>query len=744
MNLKHANLETIALLNQQFPEDFLRQDLAAFQAENHRLNAQLLELENQNAFLQQQISEVESEVFFDEQLREKEIETAHFFRNLFLEAHFPLLLLDAHGKVIEINSTAAKFLEKPREDFLQTNFRQYLDKKSSVEFLKLIQVYCQQQEECPTDYVFCLKNKTTFTLSLSKLSVAWHQLSVYLCFIQPHNIKMMHEQALRIDNLIIEQLREAVMITDTQSKIVRVNQAFCEITGYHESEVLGNSPSLLSSGRHSPDFYQKMWLDLQHHGWWAGEIWNKRKSGEVYPEWLQISRIHDSYHGQNYYAATFSDITERKAFQNHLDKLAFYDSLTQLPNRSLLKQFLAARLHRTEKGLQPLAVLFLDLDKFKDVNDHFGHDEGDLILKESTQRIVSRIRETDIAARIGGDEFVIVLSRFKKKADVLSVVNDLLQSLTLPYITNKGVHRLGGSIGIAFYPDHGETAEDLLRRADSAMYLAKRSGRNRYEIFDESQEQDMLHSSHLASLIWLALENPAEHIEMHYQPVFAVSELGKSYKYEALIRIYDQQRNRIYPNDFINYAEQNGLMPQLGYVLFEKTCQDVVKAQLDPRTRVGVNLSALQFRDEQLVTKLQQIAQVYNLPLSTFNFEVTESATMENLDWVSLALHDLKSKGCRILLDDFGTGFASLSVLKTLPVDVIKIDKSFVDDLEYSEESKQLIVAMIGMAKALKLKVITEGVETQAQMDWLVAKGVDYIQGYLLGKPQPYFLDFSS
>ncbi|WP_207710567.1 putative bifunctional diguanylate cyclase/phosphodiesterase [Thiosulfativibrio zosterae] len=743
--MKHANLEPASLFNQQFPEDFLRQDLAAFKEENHRLNAQLLELESQNAILQQQISEVEAESFFGEQLREREIETSLFFKSLFLDAHFPMLLLDSHGKVLEINHFAAKVFKKTRESFLQTNFRFYMDKKSSMNFLKLMQLYCKNDsDECPTDHIFSFKNGVSFTLSLSKVKVTWHQMTAYLCFIQPLHFKMMSDQALRIDNLIIEQLREAVMITDTESKIVRVNQAFCEITGYLESEVIGKSPAILSSGRHSPDFYQKMWLDLQHHGWWAGEIWNKRKSGEVFPEWLQISRIHDAFNGKNYYAATFSDITERKAFQNHLDKLAFYDSLTQLPNRSLLKQFLSARLHRTEKGQQPLAVLFLDLDKFKAVNDHFGHDEGDLILKEATQRIVSRIRETDIAARIGGDEFVIVLSRFKKKANVLSVVDELLQSLASPYVTVNGVHRLGASIGVAFYPEHGENAEDLLRRADSAMYVAKRSGRNRYEIFDESQEQDLLHSSHLASLIWRALEDPSAHIQMQYQPVFAVESPSVSFKYEALIRIFDEQRKMVYPNDFINYAEQNGLMPQLGYVLFEKVCQDLVAAQLDAGVRIGVNLSPLQFRNEDLVTKLEQIAQRYDLPLSRFNFEVTESATMENLDWVNMALQDLKSKGCRILLDDFGTGFASLSVLKTLPVDVIKIDKSFVDDLEYSEESKQLILAMIGMAKALKLKVITEGVETQAQMDWLVSKGVDYIQGYLLGKPQPYFLDSST
>lgn len=441
--------------------------------------------------------------------------------------------------------------------------------------------------------------------------------------------------------------------------------------------------------------------------------------------------------GQNFFAATFSDITDRKEFQAHLDKLAFYDSLTQLPNRQLLKQFLSNSLFRSDPQKNKLAVLFLDLDKFKDVNDRFGHDEGDLVLKESTQRITARIRESDMASRIGGDEFVVVLSRFKQREDVFKVAENLLESLAQPIKTVNGTHRLSVSIGVAFYPEHGNAPEDLLRRADTAMYQAKRSGRNGFSVFDLGQEDSIHESNRVLGIVWEAMEKPKQHIQMHYQPIFALDNPGTPAEYEALIRIVDSQQKMVFPDEFITRAEESGLMPKLGLIIFEQICQDILAIMLDSSTRIAVNLSVLQFSNELLVDELEVIAKRYKLSLSRFNFEVTETATMENLDWVVSALEKFRRKGCKVFLDDFGTGFASLSVLKNLPVDVVKIDRGFVQDLETSEQSTQLVLAMIGMAKALNLEIITEGVETQAQYDWLAAQDVDYLQGYLLGKPKP-------
>lgn len=726
-------------LQQMIDCDYLVQDLAAFKQENARLIEQQLAMEQQFNLLEQRISELEAEAIIQQQIEKNDAGVQKQFATLFDEAPAPMMLTNKHGDIEMLNQSACRMLHEPREAILGQNLRKFLQKQSSYDLLMVLRDSEASEDKVRAQKVFVLKSEEMFTLSLVRLSNQGQFAGYYLMSPMLVNLKEVSAQSLRLSNIIIDQIREGLMVTDSTGRIIRINQAFSEITGYSEKDVEGKTPTLLHSGRHTPAFYQQMWQEIQHHGWWAGEIWNRRKSGEVFPEWLQISRIHDQQTGQMFYVATFSDITDRKAHQNQLDRLAFYDTLTGLPNRTMLNQFLDAQLMRGKSdNPEKMAVLFLDLDKFKEVNDHYGHAEGDQVLREATQRITARIRETDMASRIGGDEFVLVLTRLQSKTEAENIAQDLLQILAEPYVTKRASHRLSASIGISLAPLHGDNVEDLMRRADAAMYRAKKLGRDGYQMFDSRDEARIVESNQMLKLLWRAVESPREFIEMHYQPIFGADNTDVPLHYEALIRLLDDEKNLIYPDLFISLAEQNGVIKALGDALFKVVCQDIVDHDLNPKVKIAVNLSPIQFHQENFIESLCDIACNYGLDLARFHFEVTETATIQNVHVMVDKLEQIKQQGARIMLDDFGTGYASLSILKSLPVDILKIDRSFVAELTDSVETQTMVKAMIAMAKALDLKVVTEGVETQQQFDWLYHHGVDYFQGYLLGKPKGF------
>lgn len=718
--------------------DYLLQDLAAYKDENARLAEIQLQLDEQCNLLQQKICELEAEALIQQQTQHEDNTVQKQFSTLFDESPAVMLLTNKHGDIEMLNQAACQMLNQSRDSLIGQNLRKFLQKQSSYDLLNLYLTAEESQERlAPSNHLFVLKTEQMFSLSMVKLSHQGQFGGYYLLTPMLINLKDVSNQSLRLSNIIIDQIREGLMVTDASGKIVRINHAFSEITGFSEQEVDGQTASILHSGRHSKAFYDRMWTEIQHHGWWAGEIWNRRKSGEIFPEWLQISRIHDQQTGQLFYVATFSDITDRKTHQNQLDRLAFYDSLTGLPNRSMLHQFLDAQVSRThEDHPYSIAVLFLDLDKFKEVNDHYGHAEGDQILREATQRITARIRESDIATRIGGDEFVIVLTRLQSAQEAELVAKDLLKMLSEPYQTKKSTHRLSASIGIAFAPMHGNNVEDLMRRADAAMYRAKQLGRNAFQIFDQQDENIIIESNQMLKLLWQAVEKPIAHIQMHYQPIYTRNNTQHPTHYEALVRLVDDNQNLIYPDLFISLAEQNGVINAFGMALFEAVCADIQKHQIDPNIKIAVNLSPVQFHQENFINELKRIAGQYEHKLDRFYFEVTETATIQNVHLISGLLSQMKDHGSMILLDDFGTGFASLSILKSLPVDILKIDRSFIQELEHSVETQSMIKAMIAMAKALGLKVVTEGVETQQQLDWLAEHEVDFYQGYLLGRPK--------
>ena len=713
------------------------QDILAFKDENTHLNNEVRFLQEQLEHLEDQLLVLEADALLSDKTLGVLDHEGSQFETWFNQHPIATLLIDRHLTVLRCNEKVCDMLESNSHDFTNKNLREVLAERSLNKLFNITQK-CHMNGmifKCD-DGLAIFKSGLLASFNLSLLVGSTLEEDRYLLSFNPLKMQSYNQQSLHIANNLIDQVREGVLVTDEKGRIIKVNHSFSDITGYSEHEVLGKTPKILHSGRQDSAFYKNMWAKIHEHGWWSGEIWNKRKSGEIYPEWLQISRIVDDLTGLNFYAATFSDITSRKEQRNQMERLAFYDVLTGLPNRSLLQNFLSSQLLRIkETNKLSLAVMFLDLDKFKEVNDRYGHAEGDMVLKEATQRLISKVRDNDMVARIGGDEFIIVLSRIRQEQDVFKLAEALIETLSLPYNSTQASHRLSASAGIAFYPKDGKTSEDLMRRADVAMYQVKNSGRNGYQAFKPEFEANSQFGGEIAKLVWQAIEEPRKFIKMQYQPIYSALN-GQLHELEALVRLTQEQDTLIYPNKFIDIVEQNGLMKKFGLAIFERICEDVSDSKLPEGFKVGVNLSVIQFQSSFLVQDLEAIASQYGLTLKHFNFEVTETATMQNLSVMTAALSELQRAGCHILLDDFGTGYASLSMLKNLPVNVLKIDMSFITELQTSEDSRSLVTGMIAMAKALKLEIITEGVETQWQLDWLNERGVDYIQGYLLGKPK--------
>lgn len=730
------------LLNErEMPEDckHLIRDIQVYQEENARLHEQQMILEREYNSLEQKISEFEAEAEINQSSFQNDLKTQRKLEALFYNAPVALVLVDMHGEIRFINHNALSLLALESTPSSLPNFKTLLQKNSRVVLVRTIQSILWAESDSIHSQVLSLSDGGLISVNCRGFNGYSPLAGLLLLSITLIDLQKASPFSLGLFSVMFSQSREGIMVTDKEGTIINVNPAFCEITGYDAEEVIGQNPRILNSGYHSPEFYKEMWSQIFNTGYWSGEIWNRRKKGEIYPEWLHIYRVFDDQMLQTFYVANFSDLTDRKKHQQQLDRLAFYDALTGLPNRTMLNNFISEKLNFTENKSN-IAVFFLDLDKFKDVNDHYGHPEGDRILREVSQRILSRIREVDMACRLGGDEFVVVLTHIQNNEDAIVVAEDLIESLSKPFFTEQNQHRLTASIGIAFSTVHGSTASDLLRRADAAMYKAKSAGRNTHAIFQMDDEALIVESSVMISRVWQAIESPLTHIEMHYQPIYQTNNYEQPKHYEALVRLKDEEGLLVYPSIFIELAEQKGLMDKFGMAIFEAVCRDIVEQKLDPTIRVAVNLSQHQFYSHQLVDNLEKLAARFDLSLAHFQFEVTETATMENIHLMRDLLESLKKHQAEILLDDFGTGYASLSILKGLPINILKIDQSFVKDIGESLEVETLIKAIIAMAKALNLKLVAEGVETDTQLNWLAEQNVDFIQGFLLSKPAPLFL----
>lgn len=534
--------------------------------------------------------------------------------------------------------------------------------------------------------------------------------------------------------------QEGMIITDTNHKILRVNNAFSEVTGYCAEEVVNKKPSILSSGRHDAEFYAQMMRDLDSNRYWQGEIWNKRKNGEIYPEWLTITAVTDDQERVTNYVAAFMDITQRKQAEADIHNLAFYDSLTGLPNRRLLLDRLEQSLMLRKRRPQLGALMFIDLDNFKTLNDTRGHDEGDSLLVDVAKRLRGCVREVDTVARLGGDEFIIILEELNKDyqqaaQDAEQVAEKVVAVLNEPYQLKQGDYHGTASIGLSLFDHHDKNAKDLLKRADVAMYQAKESGRNTLRFFDPKIQQELYIQAEIETELRQALTEGQ--LELYYQ---AQTQHGEAIGAEVLLRWNHPTKGMISPTQFIPLAEQTGLIIPVGTWVLEQACQQLAKWSSDPdfnQLTLSVNVSAHQFSASDFIATVDRILQDTGANPNQLKLELTESAVLIDVENTADKMMQLKELGIHFAIDDFGTGYSSLFHLKHLPVDQLKIDRSFVRNITDDPDDLAIVQAIIAMAHNLGISVIAEGVETEAQKSCLQRRNCNSFQGYLFSHPIP-------
>jgi diguanylate cyclase (GGDEF)-like protein/PAS domain S-box-containing protein len=548
------------------------------------------------------------------------------------------------------------------------------------------------------------------------------------------------EQQLRIAATAFES-QEGIIVTDADGIVLRINQAAVRITGYSSAEIVGKTPHLLRSGRHDATFYKTMWDSIHRSGTWESEIWNRHKNGEIYPEHITITAVKDAEGNVTHYVATFNDITLSKKAEDEIRNLAFYDPLTRLPNRRLLldrlRQALAASTRSCKKG----ALLFIDLDNFKTLNDTLGHDIGDLLLQQVADRLIACVREDDTVARLGGDEFVVMLEDLSEQdieaaALTETVCKKILEVLDQPYRLAMHDYRNTASIGATLFKAHELAIEELLRQADIAMYQAKKAGRNMLQFFDPQMQENITARVALEGELRRALEYGQ--FRLHYQ--IQVGSGNRPLGAEALIRWVHPERGLLSPAVFIPLAEETGIILSLGLWVLETACVQLKQWECSPLTsdlQLAINVSALQFHQSDFVEQVREALHSSGAKPDRLKLELTESLVLKDIDDTVRKMEALRRLGVRFAMDDFGTGHSSLSSLKRLPLDQLKIDQSFVRDIVVDVDDAIIVQTIIAMANNLGMDVIAEGVETEAQRDFLARHGCPVFQGYLFGKPIP-------
>jgi diguanylate cyclase (GGDEF)-like protein/PAS domain S-box-containing protein len=649
-------------------------------------------------------------------------------------------LKDAEGRYIKVNKVFADFLrlENPAQAEGKTDLdlqpRELAEKYRKDDAEVMAQRCRKHVEESAFD------GKHTFWVEAWKtpiISEAGEVLGT-VGFAGDITARKEAEEALRIAAATFET-HDAILITDAKANIIRVNRAFTDITGYTEDEVRGWNPRIMSSGRQDKAFYVEMWQQLLHTGSWAGEIWDKRKNGQVYPKWLTITAVKDPQGETTHYVAIFSDITARKQAEEEIRNLAFYDALTKLPNRRLfLDRFRAAQTisaRHNDFG----AVFFIDLDRFKTLNDTMGHEYGDLMLIEVANRIKACVREMDTVGRLGGDEFMVLIEgagedELGASRHVGAIAEKIRESLALPYHLKNYLHYSSPSIGISLFRGTSKPVEELVQQADMAMYQAKSTGRNAVRFFDPVMQHKVAERSTLENDLHHAV---ARHeLQLHYQ--VQVDCEHRPTGAEALIRWMHPSRGMIMPDDFIPIAEESMLIVEVGNWVVMEACRKLAEWSRNPRLKnlvLAINVSARQFTQPDFVDRIAEAIRIHAINPARLKLELTESLVLHDLSLTISRMYALKTLGVALSLDDFGTGYSSLSYLKDLPLDQIKIDRSFISSIRQGGNDAHLVRTIMDLANNFKLDVIAEGVEEMNQLAFLKNYACPGYQGYLFGKP---------
>lgn len=537
---------------------------------------------------------------------------------------------------------------------------------------------------------------------------------------------------MRLAATIYNSSSEAIMVTDESNKIIAINPAFTRITGYELADVAGKNPRIFKSGRHSKSFYTKMWQHLLEKGYWHGEIWDRHKSGYIHAKWLSISIIRHTDSSIYCYVAQFSDITDKKQKDELILNQANYDQLTKLPNRNLFKDRLDKEITRSNRNKLSLSLLFLDLDHFKDINDTLGHDKGDELLKEVARRLLSCVRETDTVARIGGDEFAIILPEIDNKLRIESIAQHIIQELNKAFKLDEHKiidHHISTSVGIVIYPEDGTDLKSLMKHVDQAMYAAKLDGRNRFNYFTRSMQLEANEKMAITHDLRKAITN--NELQVYYQPILSLNH-DRIIKAEALLRWKHPQRGMISPDTFIPLAEESGLIKEIGELVFKQSIANIKQwhSQLGYIIQISVNMSPIQLNSLKKNQWSDNLARL-GLPGNSINVEITEGLLLKDAPVIKERLQEFHNSGIEVSIDDFGTGFSSLAYLKKFDINYLKIDKSFINHLADNGIDRALVEAIIVMAHKLDIETIAEGVETKEQQDLLIEFGCDYKQGFL-------------
>jgi diguanylate cyclase (GGDEF)-like protein/PAS domain S-box-containing protein len=546
-----------------------------------------------------------------------------------------------------------------------------------------------------------------------------------------------NQEQLALAANVYKEVHEGIVITDKNAIILDVNEAFTRITGFAKAEVIGKKSSILSSGRHDTDFYTRLWQSLLTQGYWSGEIWNRRKNGEIYPQLMSISAVPDSSTMASHFVALFSDISSIKEYEKRLEKMAHYDLLTGLPNRFLLSDRLRVAMSGAKRHEHILALLFLDLDGFKEVNDTHGHDMGDRLLVLLAGAMASVLRAEDTLARMGGDEFVMVLPGLESLESVVPVLQRLLTAIATPVTVSDIELVVSASIGVALYPLAEEVdADQLIRQADQAMYQAKLLGKNRYQFFDQARDQSLRNKNSQIARLEEALRD--EEFELYYQPQVNLTS-QQLVGFEALIRWNHPQDGVTAPGLFLPAIEHHYLMVKIGeWTITQALIQLEIWSDKGINLPVSINLSAIHLQQSDFMARLQKLLDQHpKVDPKLLHFEVLETSALENIVQVQSIITACNALGIAFALDDFGTGYSTLASLKQLPASTLKIDKSFVQNIPNDPDNLLILEAVIGLAKAFKKQVIAEGLEDLSQAQLLLSYGCGLAQGYAIAKPMP-------
>ncbi|PKO33392.1 MAG: GGDEF domain-containing protein [Betaproteobacteria bacterium HGW-Betaproteobacteria-7] len=561
----------------------------------------------------------------------------------------------------------------------------------------------------------------------------------FICYegtVQDISERKQTEEHLRLLAMVFSNSNEAIIVTDAENRIVATNSAFTQLTGYQPEEVLGQNPRLLSAGNTPREVFAEMWTSLHRDGAWQGELWDRRKSGEAYPKWLSVSLVRDEQGNIRNHIGSFIDISELKATQERIRHLAHHDTLTNLPNRFSLNEKLEQAVAFCRRNRMQLALMLIDLDRFKTINDTLGHHAGDELLVEVARRLLGAVRESDIVARLGGDEFVVALPGIGSPDDAAHLADKIAREISRPYLISGQEQRTTPSIGICLFPEDGGEIGDLLKNADVAMYHAKAKGRGNYQFFTEDMNIATTRRMNIESDLRLALER--DEFELHYQPQLDLRS-GTIVGVEALIRWRHPTRGLVPPGDFIPIAEESGMIAAIGDWVLQEACRQLRLWQDKgiAHVRMSINLSTGQFLDKTLPARIHKLLAQYRLSASLLDLEVTESMSMASPDESISVMKTLRNSGLTLSIDDFGTGYSSLAYLKLLPINTLKIDRSFVKDIESDPNDADICDVTVLLAHKLGLEVVAEGVETEAQLKFLLSIGCEKVQGYLISKPLP-------